>query len=43
MEIRLYTKNDELQLFNMMKEEGPEWECYFNTNAVEKYKEALAN
>jgi GNAT superfamily N-acetyltransferase len=43
MEIRLYTKNDELQLFNMMKEEGPEWDCYFNTNAVEKYKEALAN
>lgn len=42
MEIRLYSKIDELQLFNMMKEEGMEWETYYSESTIDRYKQALA-
>lgn len=44
MEIRLYSAEvDELQLFDLMKEEGTDWECYYNKTSSEKYKQALAS
>ncbi|MGI6451430.1 MAG: GNAT family N-acetyltransferase [Desulfitobacteriia bacterium] len=41
MEIKLYSSADEICLFNMLREEGPEWECYYNPTALEKYRAAL--
>lgn len=43
MEIRAYSKIDDVQLFDMMKEEGAEWECYYKTAMSEKYKQALSS
>ncbi len=43
MEIRIYTKNDEANLFDMMREDGSDWECYWGESGIEKYKAALAN
>ena len=43
MEIRPYLKKDEVQLFDMMREEGAEWECYYGETVMERYKQALAN
>ena len=41
MEIRLYSKEDEIKLFNMLREEGDDWECYWGESGKEKYKNAL--
>ena len=41
MEIKIYSEADEMQLFDMMREEGPGWESYFGETAIEKYKKAL--
>lgn len=42
MEIRLYTKNDETALFELLENEGDEWADYHTKNK-EKYKAALEN
>ena len=42
MEIRPYSVKDEAQLFDMMREEGTEWECYYDDAVIEKYKLALS-
>lgn len=42
MEIRLCLESDEAQLFDMMMEEGADWECYYGKAVIEKYKQALA-
>lgn len=41
MEIRLYLKKDAAQLFEIMKEEGTDWECYYSEAVKEKYQQAL--
>lgn len=43
MRIQTYSKADEAKLFNMMREEGPEWECYWGESGIKKYRTALAN
>lgn len=43
MEIKNYTKGHETKLFEMMRSEGEDWECYFGETAIEKYKQALEN
>jgi ribosomal protein S18 acetylase RimI-like enzyme len=43
MEIRRYSKADDDQLFDMMREEGPDWECYYGEASIEKYRKALAS
>lgn len=43
MYIRIYSEADEAQLFDMMRNEGDEWECYFGETVIEKYKKALDN
>jgi len=43
MEIKNYTKEHEAKLFDMMRSEGEDWECYFGETAMEKYKQALEN
>lgn len=43
MEIKIYSKADEDRLFDMMRDEGTEWECYFGETVIEKYKQALKN
>ncbi len=43
MEIKNYTKGHETKLFEMMRSEGVDWECYYGETAVEKYKQALEN
>jgi ribosomal protein S18 acetylase RimI-like enzyme len=42
VEIRPYSVKDEAQLFDMMREEGTEWECYYDDAVIEKYKLALS-
>ncbi len=41
MEIRKYAPGDEFRLFELMQEEGPDWQCYFRETAKEKYVQAL--
>lgn len=41
MEIRKYSKADDVMLYDMMREEGPDWECYYGDDAAERYREAL--
>jgi len=43
MEIKLYSKSDETNLFTMLRSEGSEWKCYFGENAEDSYKHALKN
>lgn len=43
MEIRLYSEKDEVPLFDMLAEEGPEWECYHGEGMGAKYRRALEN
>ena len=43
MKIRAYSKTDEAHLFDMMREEGAEWQDYWGESVIEKYKAALAN
>ena len=43
MEIRKYSKDDEAKLFEMIRSEGEDWECYFGETAIEKYKQAVEN
>ncbi|MEL7566135.1 MAG: GNAT family N-acetyltransferase [Dehalobacterium sp.] len=43
MEIKAYSEIDEMKLFDMLKEEGTEWESYYSDNGREKYKQALAS
>lgn len=43
MKIRPYSNEDEEQLFAMMIEEGPDWECYYGEKGKEKYIRALAS
>lgn len=43
MEIKLYSKSDEKNLFNMLRSEGSEWECYSGEKAADSYKHALKN
>lgn len=42
MEIRKYVKSDEKKLFQLMRDEGPDWECYWGDAGAEKYKRALS-
>jgi len=42
VEIRNYTPADEKNLFDMMREEGAEWESYWGEAGVKKYKAALS-
>ena len=41
MEIKRYTENDDEQLFDMMREEGGDWSCYYGEAGIGKYKKAL--
>lgn len=41
MKIKRYSETDEMQLFEMLRDEGAEWECYFAQAAGEKYKQVL--
>ena len=41
MLIKRYTKNDESALFELLKNEGEEWECYYGERQRDKYKTAL--
>lgn len=41
MKIKRYSEADEMQLFEMLRDEGTEWECYFAQAAGEKYKQVL--
>jgi ribosomal protein S18 acetylase RimI-like enzyme len=41
MEMRLYTKTDDEQLFDMMREEGKDWSCYYEETGIDRYKRAL--
>lgn len=41
MEIKKYSESDAEKLFDMMREEGPDWECYFGDSAAERYRQAL--
>ncbi len=43
MKIRTYSRADEAYLFDMLRGEGSEWECYWGESEIEKYKTALAN
>lgn len=43
VEIRLYSQDDESQLFSMIEREGEEWEDYWSDGGREKYKMALSN
>jgi len=43
MEITLYSKSDETNLFNMLRSEGSEWECYFGKKSEDSYKHTLKN
>jgi len=43
MEIKTYGEKDEMKLFDMLKEEGAEWESYYGDNGREKYKQALTS
>ena len=43
MEIRSYKLCDEKNLFDMMREEGAEWEDYWGEDGAPKYKVALSN
>lgn len=41
MEIRKYSASDAERLFDMMREEGPDWECYFADGAADGYRQVL--
>lgn len=41
MEIRRYSDSDDAQLFGIMREEGPDWECYYGTDSAGNYKKAM--
>jgi ribosomal protein S18 acetylase RimI-like enzyme len=43
MEIRTYSEADEARLFEMIRDEGDEWESYYGEATIEKYKKALRN
>lgn len=43
MEIKNYTEEDETMLFEVIRSEGKDWECYFGETAINKYKQALKN
>jgi len=43
MEIRKYSEEDETKLFEMIRSEGEDWECYFRETVINKYKQALKN
>jgi len=43
MEIKRYSEADEQKLFDLLREEGKDWECYSAEEAMGKYKRALAN
>ena len=43
MDIRRYCKEDEQQLFDMIREEGDEWLDYFSSEGYKKYIIALAS
>ncbi len=43
MEIRKYTEFDTAKLFDMMMEEGADWECYWGEAGAERYKASLAS
>ncbi len=41
MKIRVYTPEDQDRLFEMMREEGSDWECYYGESQIGKYCLAL--
>jgi ribosomal protein S18 acetylase RimI-like enzyme len=41
MEIRKYSESDAMKLFDMMKAEGTDWECYWGEAGAERYQSAL--
>ncbi len=43
MEIKNYTKTDDEQLFDMMRDEGEDWACYYAETGIGRYKKALRN
>lgn len=43
MEIKIYSTVDEENLFDMLQEEGAEWEDYWGDSNIDKYKSALSN
>lgn len=43
MDIKRYSKDDEQQLFDMIKEEGEEWIDYYSAKGYKKYIIALAS
>lgn len=43
MEIKKYSKDDEAKLFEMIRSEGEDWECYFGEGKIDQYKRALQN
>lgn len=43
MNIKLYTKSDEQQIVDMMREEGDEWKSYWGDENREQHKTLLSN
>lgn len=43
MEIIRYSEKDDQKLFDLLREQGKDWECYFAEDVIGKYKKALAN
>jgi len=40
--VRKYSKADEDELFDMIRNEGPDWKDYWGPEGIERYKEVLA-
>lgn len=43
MEIKKYSEEDEAKLFEVIRSEGEDWECYYGETGIEMYKQALKN
>jgi ribosomal protein S18 acetylase RimI-like enzyme len=43
MEMTRYSSEDETALFDMLRGEGADWECYYGEAFIGRYREALVN